>query len=341
MKPPEHILVLRFSSLGDIAMTVPVIRLLLLQHPQLRVTFVSVAFVKPLFVNIERLQFVEADIRGKHKGVAGLLRLYKQLNNEFFFDAVADLHNVLRTQIMRIFFTGKNIAVVDKGRQEKRMLTRQRNKILKPLPSVFQRYANVFAKLKLPVVLDVQNGISRIDKTEIQDNIFKATNNTMIGIAPFAQYLEKTYPIEKMQQVIELLLKNNRIKIVLFGGKADAASLEQLAGINKNRIENMAGKISFTKELYLISLLDAMISMDSANMHLASLFGIPVVSIWGGTHPFLGFLGWGQSLHNCVQIELSCRPSSVFGNKSCPNHLACMNGIAPLQIVDKVFDIIA
>jgi ADP-heptose:LPS heptosyltransferase len=94
--------------------------------------------------------------------------------------------------------------------------------------------------------------------------------------------------------------------------------------------------MNFKTELQFISSLDIMVSMDSANMHLASLYGVPVVSIWGGTHPYLGFYGWGQKETNAVQIELSCRPSSVFGNKPCYNDLACMKGIAPLMIYDKV-----
>ncbi|RZL98110.1 MAG: glycosyl transferase family 1, partial [Pedobacter sp.] len=90
------------------------------------------------------------------------------------------------------------------------------------------------------------------------------------------------------------------------------------------------------------STLNVMISMDSANMHLASLQGIPVVSIWGGTHPFLGFYGWRQPLANAIQIDLPCRPSSVFGNKQCPVHGAagCMQDITPQMIYEKVMSII-
>ena len=72
-------------------------------------------------------------------------------------------------------------------------------------------------------------------------------------------------------------------------------------------------------------------------MHLASLYGVPVVSVWGGTHPWLGFYGWGQDPANAVQVELECRPSSVFGNKPCPRgDLACMNLISPLVIYEKI-----
>ena len=116
--------------------------------------------------------------------------------------------------------------------------------------------------------------------------------------------------------------------------------LQQMADENNGVVFSLAGNIKFEDELFFISQLSVMLSMDSANMHLASLYGVPVVSVWGGTHPFLGFLGWGQSINNCVQIQLACRPSSVFGNKSCPNHLACMNGIAPLLIVDKIREVL-
>ncbi len=338
----KHILVFRFSSLGDIAMTVPVIKLLLQQYPQLHITFVSVAFVKPLFEDIERLHFVAADIRGKHKGVAGLYRLYRSLNKDVQFDAIADLHNVLRTQILRIFFTGKKIAVIDKGRKEKRMLTRQHHKVLMPLPSTFQRYADVFKKLDLPVELDVQKGIKSLQSTPVKAwEEWKEKGYKIIGIAPFARYEEKTYPQEKMEQVIALLLQHRQVKIGLLGGKEDVPLLNQMAAVDRKSIHVVAGSFSFSEELSCIAQLDVMISMDSANMHLASLYAVPVVSVWGGTHPYLGFLGWGQLLDNCVQIDLKCRPSSVFGNKPCPNHLACLNEIAPLWIVDKVMKILS
>ena len=90
-------------------------------------------------------------------------------------------------------------------------------------------------------------------------------------------------------------------------------------------------------ELTFMSTLDIMISMDSANMHLASLVGIPVVSIWGATHPYAGFMGWGQSIDNAIQIDLPCRPCSIYGNKPCMRgDYACLKNISPEQIVEKV-----
>lgn len=339
MPKPQQILVFRFSALGDIAMTVPVIKLLLAQHPEANIIFVSTGFIKPFFSQLERLHFYTIETKGKHKGIRGLYRLYRELKHQFSIDAVADLHNVLRTQILRIFFKTlqKPIAFIDKGRAEKAMLTRPQNKVLKPLKSGFQRYADVFAALGLPITLNVQQGVTYLPKPQPTLAQQNTKQNVFVGIAPFAQYAEKIYPLAKMQQVIQLLLKHSNIKVFLFGSPQEASMLQQFAEGEKTQVQIVAGTMNFAQEMELISQLTLMVSMDSANMHIASLLGVPVVSIWGGTHPFLGFYGWGQPLDNAVQIDLDCRPSSVFGNKPCPRgDYACMNLIAPLMVYDKI-----
>ena len=321
-------------------MTVPVIKLLLQQHPELNVIMVSNSFMEPLFKDIERLQFYAADIKGRHKGIKGLYRLYKELRNSFSFDAIADLHDVLRTKLLRsfFFFSGKPIAVIDKGRSEKKKLTRQKNKVLKPLETTFQRYANVFGSLDLPVILNVSEAVKKPSSIPLLVQKLKQEGFFIIGLAPFAQYAEKTYPPEKMKEVIRLLLGHKKATIFLFGGKNDAVIFQQWEN-EFERVESLAGKMNFEKELEYIAALDIMISMDSANMHLASLYNVSVVSIWGATHPYAGFYGWGQLPGNAVQIDLYCRPCSVFGNK--PGYradLLCLHSIAPLTIYNKVME---
>jgi ADP-heptose:LPS heptosyltransferase len=259
----------------------------------------------------------------------------------YSFDAIADLHNVLRTKLIRSFFTFSKqpMAVINKGRREKKQATRQQNKILQPLKSTFERYADVFASLGLPVLLIREGGII---KAAVAEDIFllKQQGYSLIGIAPFAQYLEKMYPIMKMKEVVRLLLQHSQLKIFLFGSKNDAPLLQQWEA-EFPCIKSMAAKMSFRKELRAIAQLDLMVSMDSANMHFASLYGVPVVSVWGGTHPWLGFYGWGQPESNAVQIDLECRPSSVFGNKLCPREdLACMNLISPIMVYDKIIEVL-
>ena len=307
----------------------------------MQVTFVSTAFVQPLFEGIERLHFVAADLKGRHKGVVGLYKLYQELKKGHDYDAIADFHNVLRTKILRTYMTfdGKQIAAIDKGRTEKKALTREKDKVLQPLKTTFERYADVLAQLNLPIVLKKEEGLKpAVPQNDLQQ--LKSSGDLRVGIAPFAQYERKMYPLDKMQAVINLLLQHNKVQVYLFGGRGEAPLLQQWADAH-HRVINYAGKVPFKEELATISNLHVMVSMDSANMHLASLYGIPVVSIWGATHPYAGFYGWGQSPHRAVQIELYCRPCSVFGNKQGPrNDLACMHGISPLMVYEKIMSVL-
>jgi ADP-heptose:LPS heptosyltransferase len=332
--------VFRFSALGDVAMTVPVIELLLEQYPHLHITYVSTAFVAPLFTGIDRLIFHVVEPKGRHKGIAGIYSLKKELQQSRF-DGIADLHNVLRTKMLRGFFllSGKKTAVIDKGRKEKAELTRIKGKVLRPLKSTFQRYADVFGELGLPINLD---GSIALQITPLADNLGepKAAGKRLIGIAPFAKHAEKTYPSEKMQEVISLLTKEPDLHLYLFGGKEDVVTLNRWAA-DSQQITSVAGTMSFTEELDLISRLDLMVSMDSANMHLASFLRVPVVSIWGSTHQYAGFYGWRQDPKNIVQVDLYCRPCSVFGNRKCyRGDLACLHSINPIMVYDRIMQVL-
>ncbi len=321
-------------------MTLPVLKLLLLQFPQLKLTFVSNRLFLPLFADIDRLHFHSADLTGKHKGIKGLYILYNELKQQYDFDAIADLHQVLRTRAIRTFFafSPARVAVIDKGRKDKKVLTRKGNKLLTQLPSTFERYAEVFAKLGLPVKLE--EGFIPFKISTDEDHPFQQLKHQgyrLIGVAPFAKHDEKMYPAGKMQELVRQLLQLNKVKVFLFGGgKKESGLLQQWEKLVPG-VETVSGKMSLGKELEYISRLDVMVSMDSANMHLASLFGIPVISIWGATHPWLGFYGWGQSLVNAVQADLFCRPCSVFGNKTCyRGNLECMTSIKPETVYQKV-----
>jgi ADP-heptose:LPS heptosyltransferase len=326
-----HLLVLRFSAMGDVAMTVPVVKSLLQQHPGVTITFVSEKKFGAVFAGIQRLNFLPADLKGKHHGIAGLRRLYKEITQGKKFDGIVDLHNVLRTKLLTGFFrfAGYQVYKIDKGRTEKRKLTRRNNKKLVPLKSTFQRYADVFDAAGYPVLLNEVNIISFDAKSTSPGDI-------KIGVAPFAKHKEKMYPVDKMEKVIEWLCKKH-YKVFLFGGgKEEEIKLGEWEK-KYNGVINCAEKFSFAEELELIRNLDLMISMDSANMHLASLFAVPVISIWGPTHSFLGFYGYGQDRENIIQSGIECRPCSVFGNKKCfrGDH-ACMQMISPEQVISKL-----
>jgi ADP-heptose:LPS heptosyltransferase len=337
---PKHILIIRLSAPGDVAMTVPVLHSFQKTCPSVRLSILTNKRLEPLFKGLKASLFF-AETKTRHKGLAGLLKLFRELNStnkDFPIDAVADLHNVLRSQVIRKLYELKGIPVqvIDKGREEKKSLTRKENKILKQLPSSFDRYRNVFNRLGF----EFEYNFSSVFETKplLPGNIISLTGNKnekWIGIAPFATYKEKMYPLEKMEMVIKQLNCPGQ-KLFFFGSMAESAILEEWENKFPGTV-NVAGKLSLEEELILMSHLDVMLSMDSANMHFASLVNVPVVSVWGATHPFAGFLGWKQQPGNVVQVDLFCRPCSVFGNKPCYRHdWACMNLIQPEHISGRI-----
>ncbi len=330
----KKLLVIRFSALGDIAMTVPVIHDLAVQYPDLEITMLSREMAKPLFERLPaNVHFYDADLKGRHKGLIGLCRLWRDAHLSDF-DYIADFHNVLRTWWLRSegCLRRKKVAKIDKGRKGKKALTRKSNKIFIPQATSFERYAKVLEQLGFPT----KPQFSQLDYSDLCERQ-KPQGATWIGIAPFAKHEAKVYPMDKMEQVIQALSERENTTLFLFGGgKDENEQIEKLCSKYKN-VQPAKSPQGLKGELALMGQLDVMLSMDSANMHLASLVGTRVVSIWGGTHPYAGFLGWKQKPQDCVHSDLPCQPCSVYGNKPCyRGDYACMKGIAPEDIIRKL-----
>ncbi len=340
----DHILVIRFSAMGDVAMTVPVVYSLAKQYPDVRITVLSQKFAHPFFANMpHNVGFMEADLKKEYHGVTGLNALYRRLVAKNF-TAIADLHDVLRSKYLRMRFSidRYNVAHIDKHRQARRQITRQENKILQQLPTPFQNYSDVFAQLGYPIELDFSTifGDARND-LQLLPRAFssKPAGERWIGVAPFAAHAGKIYPLELMERTLKTLSERHpQARLMLFcGGKKETEIVNRWHSANP-RIENVSAQLGgLANELVLMSHLDVMISMDSSNMHLASLVGTPVVSVWGATHPCAGFMGWGQKLENVVMVDLPCRPCSIYGNKPCSQgDYPCLKGIDPEMIIAKV-----
>ena len=336
----KHILVIRLSAMGDVAMTVPVIRALVQQHANVKVTVVSRPFFKPFFDDMDRVAFFSVDLENRHKGFFGIYRLFKELK-KLKIDVVADFHNVLRSKILRTFFksTGIKTAFTDKGRKDKKQLTRLEKKVLKPVKSMVDRHVDTLAQLGFKVDL---SKIFFPEKTVLSDEILKVTteksNNKWIGIAPFAQYQTKVYPTERMQKVILDLSTNENYKIFLFGGKNELNSLKNLQQ-NLENVIIVANKLTFKQELQFIPHLDVMLSMDSGNAHIAAMYGVKVVTLWGNTHPFAGFVPFNQPLENSLIPNLEnypFLPTSVYGNKIVAGYQDVMQSITPEDVVAKI-----
>lgn len=340
----DHILVIRFSALGDVAMTVPVLLALTKKYPGLKITVVSRGFHKPLFHHINGVDFHEAELLGKHKGIIGLWKLYCELKKQPI-DAVADLHNVLRSNILKAFFAlgGIKVVQIDKGRPEKRALTRKKNKIFKQLKNTHERYADVFAELGYPVELRTDNVLPPLTMSQEVKKMVGEKAEPCIGIAPFAAHAGKMYPFDRTVSIIEFLKNTKKYKIFLLGGgKKEKEMLETLAS-PVDKVFNVAGKLSFEEELQLISHLDLMVSMDSANAHLAANFGVKVITLWGVTHPYAGFYPFGQPLSNALLADRAAYPlipTSVYGNRVPEGYENVMESIPVETVLGKVEEVL-
>ncbi len=341
----NHILVIRLSAMGDVAMMVPVLAGLLRTYPQLRVTVLTRGFFSPMFSGLPRLRVHEVDTEGRHKGFSGLWRLFGELRN-MDIQAIADLHRVLRSSVLRLFFLIRPIPFVqlDKGRKDKKALTASVNKRFLPLKSTHQRYADVFGQLGFPLTIDHLEPLPKREVSDRVKSLLGAHTGPLIGVAPFAAFSGKMYPLERMGEVIGQLSGTGLGTIIFFGGgNAEVRQLDLWESEFEGCI-NAAGKLSFAEELELISQLRTMVAMDSGNAHLAAMFGVPTITLWGITHPYAGFFPFGQPMENALLADREkypLIPTSIYGNKFPEGYERVMHTIAPQSVVDRVKSLLA
>ena len=328
----QKILVLRFSALGDVALTVPVIKAFLAANKDVSIVMASEKQCAGLFSGIDRLTFEGFDLKTEFKGFIGIFRIFNLLRKKYQFSIVADLHGVIRTHVLRFLFEAsrRKTEVINKGRIEKYALVRKDNKIFRPLPHVTERYADVFRRLGFKINLP-QVGDVPVDQDKAP---------VKIGFAPFAKHAAKMYPLDKFKEIVQYF-DRAPYELYFFGGKGAERLLLADWESHFSHAVPMSSTSSIADELEIMREMQAMITMDSANMHLASLVNVPVISLWGPTHPYVGFYGFLQDPLNAVQVNLTCRPCSVFGNTNCwrGDH-ACMEQITPEMVEEKLLKLL-
>lgn len=326
--------------MGDVAIAVPVIRTLTQLYPNVKVTVLSRKLFLPFFDGIANVSVIAADVKEKHAGVSGLFRLFKELKS-LKIDAVADLHNVIRSKFLNTLFrlSGVPVAVIRKGRSEKKELTRAKDKVFKQLKTSAQRYADVFSLLDYPIDLSKHQFPEKKALTDKIKAAMGAKAGSWIGIAPFAQHEAKTYPWDLMQEVVAKLAAAPIDRILLFGGGGSEGKILAALANRYPNVSSLAGTFSLEEELVVISNLDVMLSMDSGNAHMAAMLDVQVVTLWGVTHPYAGFYPFGQEPGNALLADRNRYPAipcSVYGNKVLPGYENCMRTIAPQEVVNKV-----
>ncbi|MEG1635048.1 MAG: glycosyltransferase family 9 protein [Rikenellaceae bacterium] len=341
---PKNIVVIRLSAMGDVVMISPIIAKILEQYPDVNITMVTSPQFVPFFQDIEGVSVFSVDLRNDYKGKRGIFRLFLDIKRLHRVDAIIDLHDVIRTKILRALFrlTMKKVYVIEKGRSDKKQLCLQKNKVFRPLRRTIDRYYDCFQKAGFIVdrIYKIKNDPKPMSTTA--SKLLGKKESVWLGIAQFAQHKGKVYPINLMEQVIEKLSTHNNLKIMLFGGGKEERFITENLAEKYPQCVSIIGKLSLREELALISNLDCMVSMDSSSAHMAGINGVKVITIWGATHPYAGFLTYGQNEEDVISVNLECRPCSVFGNKPCyKESYECMYSISPAMVIEKIENVLS
>ncbi len=342
-KPLRNVLVMRLSALGDVAMTIPVLYPVCRANPDTRFVMLTKVWPASMFHDCPaNLMVVGIDVTQEYKGFLGLMKLAGRLCKEYEIDAVADLHNVLRTRIMSIRFRMRGLPVVhlDKQRTRRKALITHRS--AEPVTPTIDRYRQVFELLGLSAPADFTRLYDGKPLPVSPLVIKKDPMQRWIAISPFSAHEGKVYPLDLMEQVVAGLSRHENYWIFMMGGgKKEKIALRGIAR-KYQRVTSMAEvKHGFVDEYALLGKCDVMLTMDSANMHLASLMGLKAVTIWGATAPQCGFLGYGQDSSDDIQLDMDCRPCSIYGERGCKHgDYRCMRNIVPESIVQRVVDIV-
>lgn len=319
-------------------MTIPVLRAFQKQYPEIKLTILTRKFFKPFFRDLKQVNFIDFDPKGAHKSILGLYKLSRAIAKTKPI-AIADLHNVLRTKALKLFLIACVFKQIDKGRNEKKALVS--GKSFKPLKSTVNRYATVFEQLGFTIDLESPTFPQKPKLNSKVYNLIGQDHKKWIGIAPFAAFKGKMYPLELMEQVIQKL--EAHYKILLFGGGDMERQLLKTLDKKYDSCISLVGVLTLDEELDVIGNLDVMLAMDSGNAHMAAMMGVAVVTLWGVTHPYAGFSPFNQPEHYNIlanREKFPLIPTSVYGNKAPESYLDAMRSIPPNTIVEKLEEIL-
>lgn len=328
-------LILRLATLGNVAMTVPVIASVSRRHPEDKFIVAAKKELSAMFASLPNVEFREVDNHLDWRGVWDLWRAWRHE-----VDAVIDLQDVLRTRVLDCLFrmSGKRVTRVHYGRVHKHLITVwgiRRGYLL----SEFERYEDAFRRAGLETDREFTAIAVNKKAADKIKTLFGTKEGRWIGLAPFAKSRSNMLPYRVTKDIIEQLTQDEQTRVFLFGaGKIECEMLRLWSSVFP-RTTSVAGQLSLAQELELMRQLDVMICMDSANQHLSSLVGLRAISVWCATHPMIGFMGWKQRSDDIVQRQdLRCRPCSCHGTNHCRyGNYACRN-IEAETIIKRIYE---
>ena len=339
----RKVLVTKLGELGGVAMTVPTVYDACLANPEIEFVYLTRHHESRVLINAPANLQVATVNMDNYKGLRGLYRLATGLLKRYGITHHIDLQGDMRMRMLGLIMRLKGVDVyeVDSVGRMKRELTRPHNKVLVQLKPQVDREKDVFYKAGIALSNDFE---TIWGKGKGDADLFagvsepKRDGEHWLAVAPFARHKGKVYPGDQLERVIDYFSKRDNQKIFIFGfGEEERAEIARYARRYQGVVNVAEADLGLAAELSLLSHCDVMLSMDSANMHLASLVGLRVVSVWGATHSYTGFMGWHQRTRDVVQLDMTCRPCSVAGDKPClRGDYHCLAGITPKMVISKL-----
>jgi|YNPMSStandDraft_1061717.scaffolds.fasta_scaffold00017_30 heptosyltransferase-2 len=320
----NNILIARFSSIGDVVLTTPILRALKEQLPNSQITYLS---SMPMASILENNPFIDKiflfNKNDSKKEIQSLKNQILEFNSNQPYDLVVDLQNNLRSKLMLSGLFKKKLKF-NKNRLYKLALVHFKYFTKEP-QHVVERYFDTLKPLK---IVNKNYKPEIFINTELQSN----KNEIIIGIAHGANHLTKQWLPEYYATLINLLSDKYNAIFYLFGNSREAENATKIFDLAKAKIIDYTGKLSLKETICKISQCDYFISNDTGLMHIASALRIPIIAIFGSTVPELGFAPYGIP-YRIAQIELGCRPCTHIGRNRCPRkHFDCMRRLTPTDV---------
>jgi heptosyltransferase-2 len=336
---PNKILIIRFSSIGDIVLATALLRVMRVRFPKAQIDFLTKQEYAALVRSNANINYTyEFDAAG---GFAGLRELKKKLRTEKY-DLVVDIHNSLRSRYVRNGIT-KNVVTINKHLLARTLLVAFKWNVYKNIVSISDRYieplknysiANDGKGLELYIPDEVRVGVNAVI-AKLKLNEYEK----VVGLCPAAKHETKRWPRERFVNLGIQVAQKKNAKILLFGGPDDTKLCRTIVeAINtatgKRYAEDLSGTCSLLETAAVMEYCDVVVSNDTGLMHIAAAMKRTLVAIFGSTVKEFGFFPIGTESLVLERNDLSCRPCSHIGRKSCPQkHFRCMKDISTGEVV--------
>ncbi len=338
LKQYKDILIIRFSSLGDVLLTTPVMDTLKAFYPHSRISFVTKEQYAPLFKKNNSVDELILLGNGKYAGLVRLLNKIKERK----FDLVIDLHKNLRSFIISSFIKYSEYYSLDKRTLERRALVWLKKNYIPEGYHVVKAYLETLKTIvNVDGILKPRIHLGEDEIMQAQEYIKNKFNtSSVVTFAPGARWKTKQWRIEYFASLGDIIQRCSKSALLIVGDNDDRETSEKICALMKKQAVNLTGLLSIRETASFLKLSKVVVTNDSGLMHLAVATGTPVIAIFGPTVPAFGFYPLGER-DVILEAKLDCRPCSLHGGNYCPEgHHNCMKNITVEMVWEKVLEYI-